>query len=177
MDSADYVTAEQEKARYLEHNNDVNDPGYQQFVAPIVGAVTENHSPEDLGLDYGSGTGPVITKLLNDRNYNIVTYDPIFNKKQGALNRTYDYIVSCEVIEHFHDPAEEFEGLRRILKPGGKLYIMTYLFTEDIDFPSWNYKDDQTHVIIYHPKAIEWIKNHFGFEKVTIDDRLILFQG
>jgi ubiquinone/menaquinone biosynthesis C-methylase UbiE len=166
-----------EKRRYLEHNNNVNDPGYQQFVAPIVNEVIKNHSPGEKGLDYGSGTGPVISKLLKDQDHNIITYDPIFEKKLGILDKTYDYIVCCEVIEHFHNPVEEFQGLRRILKPGGKLYCMTYLFSEDIDFKTWNYKDDQTHVIIYHANAIKWMNNNFGFREYTINGRLIIFHG
>ena len=177
LNPGNYVSPEEEKARYLQHNNDINDPGYQHFVSPIVHAVLENQESSDAGLDYGSGTGPVISKLLKDKGFNILTYDPIFNKQSETLDKIYDYIVCCEVIEHFHDPVEEFTGLRKILKPGGILYCMSYLYSEELDFKTWNYKDDQTHVIIYHSKGIEWIKEEFGFEKVEIQDRLITFYG
>jgi SAM-dependent methyltransferase len=172
-----YVSAAEEKERYLEHNNDVNDPGYQEFVSPIIESVLNNQQPSDSGLDYGSGTGPVITKLLRDNNYQITTYDPIFDRKKEALTKQYDYIVCCEVVEHFCRPHEEFTGLRNILKPGGRLYIMTFPYVESIDFKSWNYKDDQTHVFFYHAKAFEWIKTNFGFKEVQIKQRLIEFHG
>jgi len=99
-----YLTREEEKARYLTHNNDVNDPGYQKFVRPVIQAVTTRTQTNHHGLDYGAGTGPVITKLLREKGYSMTTYDPIFIPNSEALNATYDFIVCCEVAEHFHDP-------------------------------------------------------------------------
>ncbi len=53
-----YLTPDEEKARYLTHNNDVNDPGYQKFVRPVIQAVTTRTQINHHGLDYGAGTGP-----------------------------------------------------------------------------------------------------------------------
>ena len=36
LDPLDYLSQEEEKERYKNHNNDVNDPRYQKFVSPIV---------------------------------------------------------------------------------------------------------------------------------------------
>ena len=36
LDPLDYVSQEEEKERYKNHNNDVNGPRYQKFVSPIV---------------------------------------------------------------------------------------------------------------------------------------------
>jgi SAM-dependent methyltransferase len=131
-------------------------------------------STNDSGLDYGAGTGPVITKMLREKGYQIETYDPFFNPRKEALKKTYDYIVCCEVIEHFHNPVEEFEGLKNILKNGGTLYCMTQLYDSSIHFKTWNYKDDETHVIIYHRKGMEYIQKRFGFSSLEINNRLIL---
>lgn len=168
MDPDDYVTLQQEKARYETHNNDVNDPGYQEFVTPITEKVLDNHGKQEYGLDYGSGTGPVITKLLRDRGYRINTYDPFFDGDWSLLEHTYHYIVCCEVVEHFHKPSLEFRKLRELLKPGGSLYCMTQLFDSGIDFDSWSYKNDETHVIFYHPRALEWIRIEAGFASLDI---------
>ena len=48
-----YLTHEKEKARYLSHNNDVNDLGYQKFVQPVIQAVTTHTQSHHHGLDYG----------------------------------------------------------------------------------------------------------------------------
>lgn len=168
-----YPNPAEEKARYETHNNDVNDERYHQFVAPLVSAVLQDFAPHDTGLDFGAGTGPVISKLLQDKNYNIVQYDPFFHNHPELLDFKYDYIVCCEVIEHFHSPEKEFRLLRKLLKPNGIIYCMTHIYNQDINFDSWYYKNDPTHVFIYQLKALEWIKINFGFSSVSTNERLI----
>lgn len=175
MDPADHLSPEKERERYLQHNNDVDDPRYQKFVMPVVNRVKERFGPEHSGLDFGSGTGPVITKLLRDGGYSIGTYDPFFCNEPELLNLQYDYIISCEVVEHFADPASEFKMLKSLLEPGGSLICMTAIYSESIDFAKWFYKHDPTHIFFYHKDSLEWIRKTFGFSSLTIEDRLIEF--
>lgn len=176
MDPRDYVTPWEEKSRYETHNNDVEDPRYQNFVAPLVRQIISGHSPAGAGLDFGSGTGPVITKLLRDQGYQVQTFDPFFDNNTSLLREKYDYIACCEVAEHFHKPRQEFEMLRGLLKPGGKLYLMTRLYEPHIDFASWNYKNDETHVFFYSRRAMEWIADNMGFSGVAfLNDQMITF--
>lgn len=172
-----FPSMEKEIIRYQSHNNDVNDIRYQKFVNPIVKNVLIDFKKNDLGLDFGCGTGPVITKLLRDQNYNVNTYDPFFDNNVDALNTTFNYIVCCEVIEHFHYPNKEFKLLKSLLKPGGKLYCMTDVYIENIDFENWYYKNDETHVFFYHKNTFEWLKIASGFSKVTQENRLIIFEN
>lgn len=175
MDKACWVCREDEKKRYREHNNDVDDSRYQQFVEPVVSKVQEIFRPKQKGLDYGAGTGPVAAKLLHDQGYSVELYDPFFWENPAAFNTSYDFIVCCEVAEHFHFPAKEFRRLRSLLKSGGVLYCMTDLYSENIDFKNWYYKNDPTHVFFYHQKTLEQIKLKYGFSGVEIDRRLIQF--
>jgi len=176
LDPDDYVSAQDEKERYEKHNNDVNDPRYQKFVSPIAEQIIRHHTQHEHGLDFGSGTGPVITKLLRDKGYQINTYDPFFNDDHSVLEYTYHYIACCEVAEHFHHPYIEFKRLRNLLKPGAKLYCMTEIYQPGIPFQSWNYKNDETHVIFYHRKALEWIARHLSFSNLIIhNDQMITF--
>jgi 2-polyprenyl-3-methyl-5-hydroxy-6-metoxy-1,4-benzoquinol methylase len=172
---ADYfLSLSEEKERYEEHNNDVNDSNYQQFVSPIVNRVLTDFSKTDTGLDFGSGTGPVISKMLRDAGYTLTTYDPFFDKNESALNKQYDFIVCCEVIEHFHSPTKEFALLKNLLKPKGKLYCMTDMYSEDLNFEKWYYKNDPTHVFFYSKKALEYIRKRWGFSELGIKERLIV---
>lgn len=167
--------AEREKALYLTHDNDVDDPRYQAFVSPVTEAVlTEQHSTKT-GLDFGAGPGPVIAHQLRQKDYKITLYDPFFHNDISALNSQYDFIISCEVIEHFHQPAFEFDRLRSLLKSDGKLYCMTELFSETLDFANWYYKNDPTHVFFYHADSLPIIAEHFGFSSFQRDGRLIVF--
>ena len=177
MNASNYISAKKEIERYQEHNNNVNDIGYQKFVSPIVSAIQTNFKKTDKGLDFGCGTGPVITKLLRDKNYTISTFDPFFDNNQKALETRYNFIACCEVIEHFHNPLKEFELLKSLLKPFGKLYCMTDVYDETIDFEKWYYKNDDTHVIFYHKKTFEWIAKQLNFSKLTIKNRLIILEN
>lgn len=176
LDSKDYLSIEVEKSRYEMHNNDVNDVRYQTSVAPIIKRILSNFKKTDKGLDFGCGTGPVITKMLRDNDYDVQEYDPFFANHPKALEKKYNYIACCEVIEHFHHPKKEFELLFNLLKPGGKLYCKTDLFSETKNFDSWGYKNDPTHVFFYHHKAIKWIQENIGFSSMKIDGRLIVFE-
>jgi len=166
-----------ETHRYKEHNNDVSDIRYQKFVSPITTYVLANFKPNQSGLDFGSGTAPVISKVLQDNGYNIHQFDPFFSNKVELLKGTYDYIVSCEVIEHFHKPDVEFDLLYKILKSGGALICMTLLYDENIDFKNWHYKNDPTHVFIYHQETIKFIADHYGFTNFEISNRLIILKS
>lgn len=170
-----YLNSKEEKNHYEKHNNDVNDKRYQQFVAPITEAVLSEYSPTHTGFDFGAGTGSVIAKVLKDQNYSIDQYDPFFHNHPELLEKKYDFIVCCEVMEHFHSPAKEFRLLKDMLKPGGTLYCMTHLYSPEIPFAQWYYKNDPTHIFLYQEHTIEWIKENFGFSSVTINGRLIKF--
>lgn len=175
MDSNNYLTSLEEKEHYQEHNNDVHDPKYQQFVSPIVKAVQRDFSPGAIGLDYGCGTGPVITKLLHDEGYELNLYDPFFANHPENLKFKYDYIVCCEVMEHFHTPNKEFYRLHSLLKPGGSLYMKTKIYSDQIDFETWYYKNDPTHVFFYRKETLEWIQQFYQFSDLIIEDTYMKF--
>lgn len=168
-----YMTAEEEKAHYLCHNNDPEDEGYQNFVSPVVQKVLHHFNTVAAGLDFGSGTGSPVVKLLQDNGYNVSQYDLYFHNLPGLLELQYNYITCTEVAEHFKLPYNEFKLLRNMLLPGGKLYIMTDMVDEERDFASWSYKNDHTHVFLYHPAAFEWIKEEFRFEDIIIERRVV----
>jgi hypothetical protein len=169
----DYLTPDTEQEHYKHHKNDPYNTGYQNFVRPVVDKILENFKPEHKGLDFGSGTGSPIVKLLEDEHYSISQYDLYFHNNVEILKQQYDYIAASEVAEHFKEPYQEFRLLKSLLKPNGKIYVMTELWKNDPDFGSWYYKNDHTHVFLYHPDAFEWIKNEFGFRDVQIDKRVV----
>ena len=174
-DPKTFLSTTAEKARYLTHNNDVNDPGYQKFVAPLVDQVTQHFNADSsIGLDYGAGTGPVIAKLLEEKAYNIALYDPFFHPNKKVLDTQYNFIVCCEVMEHFYDPYSEFKKLRALLLAGGKLICKTDLYATDLDFGNWYYKNDPSHVFIYHRNTLSWIQEHFGFATLTLNNRTLV---
>lgn len=175
LDESLRLNPEEERKRYLEHNNDVEDIRYQNFVKPITSAIFNDFNKNHKGLDYGAGTGPVITKILTDNFYNMKPYDPYFYNSPEYLKEKYDYIACCEVMEHFYQPYLEFKKLNSLLNKKGVLYCQTDLYQENINFKDWYYKNDPTHVFFYTKKSLYWIKEHLNFDDVMIRNRLIIF--
>lgn len=170
MNPQNRFDAKAEKARYEKHENNVLDDGYQKFVAPLISEITQKVSPDSLGLDFGSGPEEsAVSYLLQKQNYSLKKYDPFFLNDPSVLqHNTYDYVVSCEVVEHLYSPKEEFKKLKSYLKPNGFLFLMTSLKTDTIDFKTWSYRRDQTHVCFYSEKSMQFIKNQFGFKTLSI---------
>ena len=171
-----FISVEKEKKRYELHKSDILDIGYQRFVEPITNYVISNFSSRHEGLDFGAGNGQIIAKILKSKNIDIKVYDPLFHNDKSVLNSKYDYIIACEVIEHFHNPSNEFALLFSLLKTGGKLIIMTDPLKKETSFIDWYYKNDETHVFFYSNTTFQYIKNKYGFKSVDIKGRLIVFE-
>ncbi len=172
-----FITPAEEQAHYECHNNDPDDTGYRNFLSPVTNRLLAGFAPKHKGLDFGSGTGSPIVKVLQENSYDISRYDLFFHNDPERLSRKYDYISCTEVAEHFKEPYKEFTLLRNLLQPGGILYLMTEMLDDGRDFESWYYKNDPTHVFLYHPRAFEWIRDNFDFKKVTIDKRVIILES
>lgn len=166
LDKEFHITSFAEKAHYLHHNNDISDLGYQKFVSPIIDYICKNIAPKALGLDYGAGPGPVVTSLLRKNHYEMQLYDPYFWNDLEVLKKNYDFIVASEVVEHFYFPAGEFQALKYLMRPEASLVIMTEPYKDTIDFETWYYAIDPTHVVFYRDRTFDWIRQNYGYESV-----------
>ncbi|GGG38130.1 methyltransferase [Christiangramia forsetii] len=170
-----HLSPQAEKSRYILHNNDVNDAGYIRFVQPVIEKIRSDFSSNSNGLDFGCGTGPVITSKLKKSSFKIELYDPYFKPDKKVLKTTFDFIICCEVMEHFQNPLKEFQLLRTLLKPNGKLYCKTEIWKDAIDFSNWHYKNDKTHVIFYDRETLRWIKENLNFSSLEICKEFVIF--
>jgi len=141
-----FLSAKEEKARYDQHHNNPNDEGYKQFLLQLAAPMLSYLEPGNAGLDFGSGPNPALALLFRSHNYNITLYDPFFANTPQVLNRQYNFITACEVVEHLYHPAAIFEQLVEMLSPHGILGIMTKAQPPKDDFSNWWYKNDLTHV-------------------------------
>jgi 2-polyprenyl-3-methyl-5-hydroxy-6-metoxy-1,4-benzoquinol methylase len=171
MDASLRLNAKDEKARYELHNNDIHDPAYRKFLSPVSDFVSNTYSAAHIGLDYGCGPGPALAHVLGERGYRIHLFDPCFFPNSEVLKERYDFIICTETAEHFYSPAHEFQRLSELLKPGGRLLLMTLCYTEDIDFARWFYRRDETHVFIYRHRTLDYIAVRFGFTREHSENR------
>jgi hypothetical protein len=167
MDPDQHLNFGEQKIRYNFHQNSIQDIGYVKFLnsciqptIPFLEKYLEfNH---EIGLDYGSGPEPTLFRILEKYGYKMENFDPIYN--DFVLDKTYSYIFSTEVWEHFSNPFLEISKIKNLLKRNGILSIMTSTWNEDIDFKTWHYSNDDTHVSFYHKKSMEWIVEFFQWK-------------
>ncbi|MCP5083004.1 MAG: class I SAM-dependent methyltransferase [Alphaproteobacteria bacterium] len=147
----DHPSAHEELTQYRLHENHVDDPGYRRFLSKLAGPVLAQLAPGSEGLDYGCGPGPALAVMMREAGHDVSLYDPFFHADTATLTRTFDFITCSETAEHFHQPAEEFDRLDSLLRPGGLLGVMTCFQTDDARFANWHYRKDPTHVVFYRP--------------------------
>lgn len=161
----------EERTRYDQHNNDSSDTRYVEFLRrladPLLARVERTGSAAAgplSGLDFGSGPVPVLAELLRRRGHHVACYDPFYAPDRTLLEGAarYDFITCCEVAEHLHDPAGEFEGLALLLRPGGVLGVMTEFQTKDERFARWYYREDRTHVVFYREETLRILAARLG---------------
>lgn len=152
-----------EIGQYRLHRNEIDDSGYRAFLSRVADPLIARLEQGQEGLDYGCGPGPALAAMLEEAGQRMAVYDPLFFDSPEVLARQYDFITCSEVAEHFHRPAEEFQRLTGMVKPGGLLAVMTSFLTENTDFAHWHYRRDPTHVVFYREKTFRWIADHFGW--------------
>lgn len=163
LDPSQFLGAKEEYAVYRHHENDPADARYRQFLSKLADPVLARLKPGSLVLDYGCGPGPALAAMLGEAGHDVRIYDPFFCPDRGALAQSYDAITCTEVAEHFHHPADEFDRLDGLLRPGGMLAVMTNFLTEDARFADWHYRKDPTHVVFYRAATFQIIAAQRGW--------------
>lgn len=157
LEAAQRPDAEAERRHYLLHRNDPADPRYRRFLSKLCAPLLDRLVRPSSILDYGCGPGPALAAMLREAGHRVALFDPFFFPDPVALQATYDAIVCSEVVEHFHQPAAEFDRLGALLRPGGWLGIMTCFQTDDARFAGWHYRKDPTHVVFYREATLRMV--------------------
>jgi len=161
-----------EKDRYLTHQNGIQFDGYVNFLRRAVNPALNFIQKDMVGLDYGCGPVPTLSKLLNREGYACDDYDPFFINHD--LKRKFGFIFSTEVFEHFFYPDQEIRKLRSLLCEDGILIIMTERWKNPDHFSKWYYARDNSHVCFYHSRTFSYICEKFGFEKLFDDGQRVV---
>lgn len=157
-----HLNAEQEQAVYSQHQNNPQDAGYRQFLARAIAPIQSSFKQGDTALDYGSGPGPTLHLMLAELGLEVEHYDLYFHPDNEVLTRQYNLITCTEVMEHIATASEHWKLLFGLVKPDGKLSIMTKRHLGTEKFVSWHYKMDSTHIVFYSEQTIRWIAKQYG---------------
>lgn len=166
----------EEKKRYDLHENNPDDPRYREFLNQLVLPLASRLPKGAKGLDFGSGPGPTMSLMFSELGFLTTNYDPFYANDPDVLERTYDFLACSETMEHFYDPKREWDIFMRIVKKGGWIGVMTKLLEEVVDFSSWHYKQEATHVGFYSKKTFQWLADRYGLKAHFFGKTVVIFQ-
>ena len=118
-------------------------------------------------IDLGYGDGSFLKSLERNQveskgyDYDTVNFE---NEEIPEASNTYDFITSNSVIEHLSDATNLLKEAHRILKPGGKLILITPNFFYDYK----NFYDDPTHVNPFTIEKLETMLEMSGFKNINV---------
>lgn len=170
-----YPSVAVEVARYREHNNGINQPGYVNFLKRIIDPALAFIEPGAVGLDYGCGPVPTLSELIARNGNTCYNYDPLFKFNHPLTS--YDFIFATECLEHFHYPRKSLEKILGLIKDKGYLFLMTERWESLERFRKWYYKGDPTHVSFFHRDTFEYIKKKYDLQEMYSDrNRIIILK-
>jgi len=176
MDAAYLPSPADEKSHYDQHENEVDDPRYRRFLSRLSEPLMQVLPQGSTVLDFGSGPGPALAKMMQENGHYVSIYDPFYAPDLAVLNRQYDAVTASEVIEHFHQPKTGFQQMLSCVKAGGWLAVMTQVQNDDQAFAEWHYRRDPTHVAFYRAESFDYIAAAYGLELQRPSSQVALFR-
>jgi cyclopropane fatty-acyl-phospholipid synthase-like methyltransferase len=108
-------------------------------------------------LDFGCGKNAVLEGIIKKQScLNCDSYDPQFNQIIDFSIKKYDTIVLCEVIEHLRNLQEELALIKNLMTSGGKVIIRTQKYSTLESFPTWWYRQDNTHINFFNDTTLSF---------------------
>jgi len=150
-------------------------PGKVRYLDYLVGLLRAHGVPGGRVLDVGAGYGFFLA-ALEKASYEASGIEVSPHAVEQARQRTrgevveqgaeepfpfpdgrFDAVTLLDVIEHLKDYAATLESCRRVLKPGGKLFVITlnaHSLARPLLGKRWAWYQDPTHVHMFTPRML-----------------------
>jgi hypothetical protein len=176
IDEKHVLTEEEEKARYLLHENTDENIGYVRIFRDFIDkAVAPYKNSIKKVLDYGCGSSPLLSSMLKDMGFYVDIYDKFFAPEEIYTDNKYDLITATEVMEHIKDPLSTIGLLKKRLNKKGIISIMTAFHPRDeAGFMEWWYRRDKTHISFYTPVTFKYVAGLRDMKLAAYDDKNII---
>ena len=171
-----FLSSEEEKAEYDHHQNSPDDAGYRAFLSKLFMPMLERIPPNSRGLDFGSGPGPTLSVMFEEQGHNVTLYDPFYAPNRNVLRVEYDFVSASEVVEHLQNPDVDLDLIWSLIKPRGRLGIMTGMAQDREAFAGWRYKDDHSHIVFFSMETMEWLARKWQAGLSFVGENVSLFR-
>ncbi len=171
-----HLSPEEEKKRYHLHQNNAEDEGYRRFLSRLAVPLLDRLPPDQSGLDFGCGPGPVLAMMLEEAGHRMSLFDLYYHNEPETLKGCYDFITATEVAEHLAAPGIALGRLIGMLKSGGYLGLMTKLVTDPDAFSRWHYIQDDTHISFFSRDTFEYLAERHNTALEFIGNDVILLR-
>jgi len=89
----------------------------------------------------------------------------------------YDFITATEVVEHLRSPRETYQLLDRLLNTEeAYLGVMTQFLEAGVNFETWWYHKDLSHVCFYQKETFEWLGRWLGWEPIFPAKNVVIYR-
>jgi SAM-dependent methyltransferase/glycosyltransferase involved in cell wall biosynthesis len=99
------------------------------------------------------------------------TLHPPLPEASDIADCSFDVVVMQEVIEHMREPGAVLREVRRVLRPGGLLYITCPNFgslSSRVLGPRWRVVEYPEHLNYFTPSALRRLTGRFGFRELAV---------
>jgi 2-polyprenyl-3-methyl-5-hydroxy-6-metoxy-1,4-benzoquinol methylase len=173
----DAVSVDMEKERYRFHNNTAENKEYVAYLKEFTRELTRMPISNPEVLDFGSGQERVLTQVLQQSGYDCYAYDPLYEIGMEHLNKKFDIIIFCEVVEHLRDLRKEMNLIKKILHPQGYVIIRMEICQGRDAFIDWWYTKDKTHINFFSMYTMKKLADLIGKSIFYTDGKNVIILG
>lgn len=120
----------------------------------LVRYLRDHHAVEASGLEEGS-----IARRAQEAEIPVLAKSDV-----EAEGSSFDVISAIEVLEHIPDPVGELRAMRRLLRPGGLLFLTTgNVRPHAAHLRKWSYVIPEIHISFFEPRTIDRALQAAGF--------------
>jgi SAM-dependent methyltransferase len=153
-------------------------------IESVIDGLAADLGPSRRWLDYGCGNGGLVRHLREGGSAEAFGFEegsvaeearargiPIVARGDlEELSGSFDVVTAIEVMEHTFDPVSELRQMRRMLKPGGLLFVTTGNAEPHAKrLAKWRYVLPEIHISLFEPRTLEHAFHAAGFKPERAD--------